>query len=238
MGVGKCGHIGLSVTSVKRAVRFFESQGFELVLLRDTQFFSGEFFGFFSSFFGGDSGLSFFFFAFLSGFFFEVDDARFDIFFALQLRLHFGLSQFSFFDFVLLGEDSLLGFEISALGGAPGVHSARFAGVHGDDAANNAKMVAELRQRGEGASAADYRCALVFEDTDGTILTADGRVDGTVRLSPRGEGGFGYDPYFYVPRDGGEEKTMAELTLEEKDEISHRGRALRELVKKLEEYFG
>ena len=74
---------------------------------------SGEFFGFFSSFFGGDSGLSFFFFAFLSGFFFEVDDARFDIFFALQLRLHFGLSQFSFFDFVLLGEDSLLGFEFS-----------------------------------------------------------------------------------------------------------------------------
>lgn len=92
---------------------FFESQGFELVLLRDSQFFGGEFFGFFSSFFGGDSGLSFFFFAFLSCFFFEVDDAGFDIFFALQLRLHFCLSQFSFFDFVLLGEDSLLGFEFS-----------------------------------------------------------------------------------------------------------------------------
>ena len=127
--------------------------------------------------------------------------------------------------------------EISALGGAPGVHSARFAGVHGDDAANNAKMVAELEKRGLDASAADYRCALVFEDTDGTVLTADGRVDGTVRLVPRGEGGFGYDPYFYVPRDGGEEKTMAELTLEEKDAISHRGRALRELVGKLERYF-
>lgn len=135
-----------------------------------------------------------------------------------------------------IADDS--GIEIAALDGAPGVHSARFAGVHGDDAANNAKMVAELEKRGLDASAADYRCALVFEDTDGTILTADGRVDGTVRLTPRGEGGFGYDPYFYVPRDGGEEKTMAELTLEEKDEISHRGRALRELVKKLEEYFG
>ena len=134
-----------------------------------------------------------------------------------------------------IADDS--GIEIAALGGAPGVHSARFAGVHGDDAANNAKMVAELEKRGLDASAADYRCALVFEDTDGTVLTADGRVDGTVRLVPRGEGGFGYDPYFYVPRDGGEEKTMAELTFEEKDAISHRGRALRELVGKLERYF-
>ena len=134
-----------------------------------------------------------------------------------------------------IADDS--GIEIAALDGAPGVHSARFAGVHGDDAANNAKMVAELEKRGLDASAADYRCALVFEDTDGTVLTADGRVDGTVRLVSRGEGGFGYDPYFYVPRDGGEEKTMAELTLEEKDAISHRGRALRELVGKLERYF-
>ena len=134
-----------------------------------------------------------------------------------------------------IADDS--GIEIAALGGAPGVHSARFAGVHGDDAANNAKMVAELEKRGLDASAADYRCALVFEDTDGTVLTADGRVDGTVRLVPRGDGGFGYDPYFYVPRDGGREKTMAELTLAEKDAISHRGRALRELVQELERYF-
>ena len=134
-----------------------------------------------------------------------------------------------------IADDS--GIEIAALDGAPGVHSARFAGVHGDDAANNAKMVAELEKRGLDASAADYRCALVFEDTDGTVLTADGRVDGTVRLVPRGEGGFGYDPYFYVPRDGGEEKTMEALTFEEKDAISHRGRALRELVGKLERYF-
>ena len=134
-----------------------------------------------------------------------------------------------------IADDS--GIELAALGGAPGVHSARYAGTHGDDAANNAKMVAELKQRGLDASAADYRCALVFEDTDGTILTAEGRVDGTIHLTPRGTGGFGYDPYFYVPQPDGKEKTMAELTLEEKDAISHRGKALRQLVSKLEKYF-
>lgn len=135
-----------------------------------------------------------------------------------------------------IADDS--GIELAALGGAPGVHSARFAGVHGDDAANNAKMVAELQKRGLDSSPADYRCALVFEDVDGTTLAADGRVDGTIRLAPRGTGGFGYDPYFYVAREDGVEKTMAELTLAEKDAISHRGKALRELVEKLEQYFG
>ena len=99
------------------------------------------------------------------------------------------------------------GLEVAALGGAPGVHSARFSGTHGDDAANNEKLVAELAARGLTQSAADYRCALVFEDTDGTVYTADGRCDGTVRTQPRGEGGFGYDPYFYVG-----ERSMAELT--------------------------
>ena len=72
---------------------------------------------------------------------------------------------------------------------------------------------------------------------DGTVLTADGRVDGTIRFEPRGNGGFGYDPYFYVERPDGTEKTMAELTLAEKDAISHRGKALRELVSQLENYF-
>ena len=135
-----------------------------------------------------------------------------------------------------IADDS--GIELDALGGAPGVHSARFAGRHGDDAANNAKMIAELQARGLTSSSADYRCALVFEDVDGTVLTADGRVDGTIRFEPRGNGGFGYDPYFYVERPDGTEKTMAELTLAEKDAISHRGKALRELVSQLENYFG
>ena len=127
-----------------------------------------------------------------------------------------------------IADDS--GLEVAALGGAPGVHSARFSGTHGDDASNNEKLVAELAARGLTQSAADYRCALVFEDTDGTVYTADGRCDGTVRTQPRGDGGFGYDPYFYIG-----EKSMAELTFAEKDAISHRGRALRALVRQLEE---
>ena len=135
-----------------------------------------------------------------------------------------------------IADDS--GIELDALGGAPGVHSARFAGRHGDDAANNAKMIAELQARGLTSSSADYRCALVFEDVDGTVLTADGRVDGTIRFEPRGNGGFGYDPDCYGERPDGTEKTMAELTLAEKDAISHRGKALRELVSQLENYFG
>ena len=127
-----------------------------------------------------------------------------------------------------IADDS--GLEVAALGGAPGVHSARFAGTHGDDAANNEKLVAELAARSLAQSAADYRCVLVFEDTDGTVRMADGRCDGIVRTQPRGTGGFGYDPYFYVG-----ERSMAELTFAEKDAISHRGRALRSLVRQLKE---
>ena len=130
-----------------------------------------------------------------------------------------------------IADDS--GLEVAALSGAPGVHSARFCGRHGDDAANNAKLVAELEARGLSASPADYRCALVFEDVDGTILEASGRFDGEVRTAPRGTGGFGYDPYFYV-----EGRSVAEMSFAEKDTISHRGKALRALVKKLEVYLG
>lgn len=129
----------------------------------------------------------------------------------------------------VIADDS--GLEVAALGGAPGVHSARFAGHHGDDAANNEKLVRELMARGRNESPADYRCALVFEDTDGTAIVADGRCDGTVRTVPRGTGGFGYDPYFYL-----DEKSMAELTPAEKDAVSHRGKALRALVRELEVY--
>lgn len=129
----------------------------------------------------------------------------------------------------VIADDS--GLEVAALGGAPGVHSARFAGHHGDDAANNEKLVRELTARGRNESPADYRCALVFEDTDGTAIAADGCCDGTVRTVPRGTGGFGYDPYFYL-----DEKSMAELTPAEKDAVSHRGKALRALVRELEVY--
>ena len=89
----------------------------------------------------------------------------------------------------------------------------------------------ELARHHCDASPAAYHCVLAFADTDGTLLTAEGICPGTVRSQARGTGGFGYDPYFYVG-----EKTMAELTLEEKDKISHRGAALRQMAKKLEEY--
>ena len=91
----------------------------------------------------------------------------------------------------------------------------------------------ELRKAGVESSPADYRCALAFVDEDGTSLLTEGRCDGTVRMVPKGENGFGYDPYFYTEAYPG--RTMAELSLEEKDAISHRGRALRAMVKELEE---
>lgn len=129
-----------------------------------------------------------------------------------------------------IADDS--GLEVAALGGAPGVHSARFAGFHADDGTNNEKLLAELRNAGVTESDADYRCALVFMDTDGQELHADGRCDGAIRMTAKGSNGFGYDPYFYVAKD----RTMAELSLEEKDRISHRGAALRRMVQLLGEY--
>ena len=129
-----------------------------------------------------------------------------------------------------LADDS--GLEVEALGGAPGVYSARFAGYHADDAANNAKLLNELTRAGRAQSAAAYRCVLAFVDTNGRSLLASGSCQGTVKKEPRGVGGFGYDPYFYI----GENKTMAELTLQEKDKISHRGNALREMAKLLNVY--
>ena len=122
-----------------------------------------------------------------------------------------------------LADDS--GLAVDVLGGAPGVYSARYAGVHGDDAANNAKLVSELAVRGEENAAAAYRCALVLSLADGRELTAEGVCRGFIRPVPRGTGGFGYDPYFYLP-DG---KAMAELSLAEKHAVSHRGAALREM---------
>ena len=131
-----------------------------------------------------------------------------------------------------IADDS--GLEIEVLGGAPGIYSARFAGYHADDAANNEKMVEELQKAGVAESAADYRCALAFIGADGKTLTAEGRCDGQVKLTAKGKNGFGYDPYFYPVEYPG--RTMAELTLEEKQVISHRGKALKELATALEDY--
>lgn len=130
-----------------------------------------------------------------------------------------------------LADDS--GLETEALDGAPGVYSARFAGEHADDDANNKKLLDAIAKKGFASSTAAYRCVLAFADTDGTVLTAEGSCTGVIRPEARGNGGFGYDPFFYIE----DKKTMAELTLAEKDAISHRGKALRKMTTQLSSYF-
>ena len=119
------------------------------------------------------------------------------------------------------------GIVVPALGGAPGVHSARFAGEGATDEQNLQKLLAEMR--GKENREAAYVCAIAFVEPDGTKQVFEARCEGRLIEAPRGEGGFGYDPVF-VPADlNGDERTMAELSREEKDEISHRGRAARAL---------
>jgi XTP/dITP diphosphohydrolase len=127
-----------------------------------------------------------------------------------------------------LADDS--GVCVNALGGAPGVLSARFAGEPKSDARNNEKLVAELAAHAD--KTAYYYCVLVFvrHADDPQPVIADGRWDGEIQAQPKGEGGFGYDPYFWLPALG---KSVAELSGEDKNRISHRGQALRALVEKL-----
>ena len=123
------------------------------------------------------------------------------------------------------------GLEVDALGGAPGVHSARYAGPQQDAAANLAKLLTALRDVPSGRRTARFRTVVAVVFADGREVLADGVVDGTIATAPRGEGGFGYDPVF-VPGEMAPQ-TFAELTAEDKNRISHRGRALRALVRQL-----
>ena len=127
-----------------------------------------------------------------------------------------------------LADDS--GLEVDVLKGEPGVYSARYAGENASDAANNAKLLDELSRRGDEARTARFRCVLALCQSDGSVLTSDGTCEGVILFEGRGDGGFGYDPLFFLPEHG---KTLAEMTLEEKNSISHRGRALAALVVKL-----
>ena len=122
------------------------------------------------------------------------------------------------------------GIEAAALGGAPGVWSARYAGEDATDQENLAKLLTEVPA--EGDRRVTYVCALAYVEPGGRRELVHGRCEGTLALSPRGEGGFGYDPAF-LPDDGPGGRTMAELSPEEKDRISHRGRAARALVQRL-----
>jgi XTP/dITP diphosphohydrolase len=133
-----------------------------------------------------------------------------------------------------LADDS--GLEVDALDGAPGVLSARFAGEPSNDGANNRKLMAALDGVPDARRTARFRCALVFVDADGTRLVAEGACEGRIGHAPRGSGGFGYDPLFFVDGDAAG-RTMAELAPDEKNRISHRARALDELVRALDERF-
>jgi len=123
------------------------------------------------------------------------------------------------------------GIEAAALGGAPGVWSARYAGDRATDEENLEKLLREVPADGDRRVA--YVCALAYVEPGGGEEVVHGRCEGTLAREPRGDGGFGYDPAF-VPDDyPGDERTMAELAPEEKDAISHRGRAARVLVVRL-----
>jgi len=123
-----------------------------------------------------------------------------------------------------IADDS--GIEASALGGRPGVRSARYAGEDATDEENLAKLLREVPPDGDVRVA--YVCALAYVDPDGRAQVVEARCEGELTHDPRGENGFGYDPAF-VPADYDDGRTMAELSPEEKDAISHRGRAARKL---------
>lgn len=124
------------------------------------------------------------------------------------------------------------GLEVDALGGAPGIYSARYAGLGADDAANNAKLMRDLAGIPPERRGARYRCALAFVESaaDAAPLIAEAEWQGFILDAPRGGGGFGYDPFFWLPDFN---KTAAELEPADKNRLSHRGKALRALREQL-----
>ncbi len=135
-----------------------------------------------------------------------------------------------------LADDS--GLMVDALDGAPGIYSARFAGEQHDDGANNAKLLRLLQDVQDGARSGKFFCAIAIVLPDGREYTVEGTCPGVILRELKGQGGFGYDPLFYVPEMG---KTFAELSMEEKNRISHRGHANRkavEILRQLKEEAG
>lgn len=128
-----------------------------------------------------------------------------------------------------IADDS--GLEVDALGGAPGVLSARYAGENADDGANNEKLLMEMKDIPDVQRTAKFVCCIAFAFKR-DVRTFFGCVSGRIGTKPRGERGFGYDPLFYPE---GYDRTFAEMSDEEKNAISHRGRALKELEKYLKE---
>ena len=130
-----------------------------------------------------------------------------------------------------IADDS--GLCVDALNGGPGVYSARYGGEGLDD--KGRYMLLLNNMRGQTTRAAHFACAIACAFPNGDTLTAEGRCDGTIAFAPMGEGGFGYDPVFFVPEKA---KTFGQLTAEEKSTISHRGKALADFSEKLATYLG
>jgi XTP/dITP diphosphohydrolase len=140
------------------------------------------------------------------------------------------LAATAIFSGLVLADDS--GLEVDALGGAPGVRSARYAGEGASDAKNRHKLLEALRQQPEAPRTARFKCVLVLARQGLVLRRFEGAVEGTLLTEERGEGGFGYDPLF-VPN--GYEETFAELSSRVKNEESHRARAMRQAVEFMRE---
>ena len=131
--------------------------------------------------------------------------------------------------YIGVGDDS--GLCVDALGGAPGVYSARYAGDHGDDEANNDLLLKNLEDKSDKTARFVCCIACIFPESYGyEPIVVRGEVEGEIISQRRGEGGFGYDPLFYFPQF---DKTLAEVTPEQKNSVSHRGNAIKALAKEL-----
>lgn len=129
-----------------------------------------------------------------------------------------------------MADDS--GLVVDALDGEPGIYSARYGGPGLDDRGRYMLLLEKMKNIPEGRRGARFVCAIALVFPDGREITAEGECEGLITAGPEGEGGFGYDPVFYVPEKG---KTMAMLSMEEKNMISHRGRALEKIASILKE---
>lgn len=132
--------------------------------------------------------------------------------------------------YITIADDS--GLTVNALGGAPGIYSARYSGIHGDDRANNEKLLRAMT--GISDRSAAYVCAIACVFPSGEYFTVEGTCSGEITAAPRGAGGFGYDPLFLIPE---ENLTFAELPTEEKNKRSHRTAALKRFAEELPKYW-
>jgi XTP/dITP diphosphohydrolase len=139
----------------------------------------------------------------------------------------------AYFDQLTLADDS--GLEVEALQGKPGIHSARYAGKRASSQENNRKLLREMEGIPTSKRGARFKCVMALVSADGREVLTEGACSGRIGFKEVGRRGFGYDPLFILPNHG---KTMAQLSIEEKNRISHRGKALRKLRKLLANFAG